>query len=105
MVIENLQRPRWFRACERAKGKFFKHGSYGIMQVEADSPVSDEESIRIAVRTHLVAVSVPVVQNTPGYFSVDYNALRAFALTYNPSESYATALTTAYGLFWKSPSA
>lgn len=48
-LVENLQRPGWIRSLERAKGKFIPKGTYGVMQVGSDAPVSDEESVRLAV--------------------------------------------------------
>ena len=53
LYAENLQRPAWFRRLERIKGKVFRRGSYGIMQVSAVRPISDTESIDIAISQHL----------------------------------------------------
>jgi hypothetical protein len=101
MVVENLQRPRWFRDCERIKGIVFKRGTYGIMQVAADHPVSDRESIELAVRTRLAGWVVPTVEYNPGHPTYDYNGLKELALRYNPADSYAMAVQNAYGLFWR----
>lgn len=48
-LVENLQRPSWIRTLERAKGTFMRKGTYGLMQVTADEPISDQESISRAI--------------------------------------------------------
>lgn len=48
-LVENLQRPPWIRALERAKGTFIRKGTYGLMQVTADEPISDQESVSRAI--------------------------------------------------------
>jgi hypothetical protein len=58
MLTENLQRPRWLRTLERLKGRFAPHGTYGIMQVESDRPLSDRESVLVAVRDHFAGTAV-----------------------------------------------
>ena len=51
MLVECLQRPAWVRRLERAKGRIFKRGTYGVMQVDSPIPISDSESIDLAVST------------------------------------------------------
>jgi hypothetical protein len=58
MLTENLQRPPWLRSVERFKGRFFRRGTYGIMQVSADRPLSDRESIEVAVRNHFAGTAL-----------------------------------------------
>ena len=53
LLTENLQRPRWFRMLEKLKGRISPSGTYGPMQVWSERPISDQESIRKAVREHL----------------------------------------------------
>lgn len=48
-LVENLQRPRWIRSLERVKGRVSPNGTYGLMQVTAGEPLSDEESVKMAV--------------------------------------------------------
>lgn len=48
-LVENLQRPQWIRSLERVKGKVSPNGTYGLMQVTATEPLSDEESVTIAI--------------------------------------------------------
>ena len=45
LIAESLQRPRWFRMLERLKGFVWKSGTYGVMQIRSDRPLSDYESI------------------------------------------------------------
>jgi hypothetical protein len=91
MAVENLQRPPWFRSLERAKSRLFKAGTYGIMQVTSAIALSDEESIRIAVRERLAKVNV---KNRKG--DLDYEALKRFATDYNGGPTYVTTLSAAY---------
>jgi len=107
MVVENAQRPPWARRLERAKGRVIKKGTYGIMQVTSERPVSDSESIEIACRDHLRGMRIPTMPS----FSLgmdeesrsraasmgidvsaqmrDLQALGEMILRYNPSERYA----------------
>jgi hypothetical protein len=45
VAAESLQRPRWIRRLERAKGRFLGQGSYGIAQISSNTPLTDEESV------------------------------------------------------------
>lgn len=91
MIVENLQRPPWFRRLENFKGILFKRGTYGIMQVGSPRPLTDEESIRRAVQNRLAGVSV---LNDKGY--VDKEKLKAFATRYNPNPNFYALLGPAY---------
>lgn len=51
-IAENIERPKWFRNLEYALSFIKKKGSYGIMQVTSDHPISDEESIKIAIEKY-----------------------------------------------------
>lgn len=90
MAVENLQRPPWFRQLERVKSLFVPSGTYGVMQVSADSWISDEESVRRAVETYLKGIHVP-----DDYEGQD-NLLRGFAESYNPDPIYFELLQAAY---------
>ncbi len=92
MAVENLQRPPWFRRAERWKGKLFRRGTYGIMQVEAQSPISDEESIDRSI-TKFYGVEL---HNESGYPSPD--AFRQFGHDYNGAKAYGDLLIEAYHL-------
>jgi hypothetical protein len=69
LLTENLRRPAWVRAIERAKGKLSAPGSYGVMQVMADKPISDRESIDRTIQGPLGAAHVG------GSDGWDYDAL------------------------------
>lgn len=58
LLAENLQRPRWFRRLERLKGRIFPAGSYGVVQVTSAKPLSDKESIDIAVSVFLAGAAI-----------------------------------------------
>jgi hypothetical protein len=91
MVVENVERPKWFRSLERLKARVAKHGTYGIMQVTSDRPLSDEESIQKTVAERLAAVNVRTARGL-----LDPNALGAFARTYNSNPSFSALLASAY---------
>jgi len=91
IVVENIERPRWFRGFERVKAKFVRSGTYGIMQVASDRPLTDEDSIAKVVSERLVGVNVSTPKGEP-----DTTALRTFASRYNRSENFAGLLVAAY---------
>ncbi len=97
MVVENVQRPKWFRTIERLKSRVVRRGTYGIMQVASDHPLSDEESIRKAVTERMAGVSVKAPTG-----SLDPKALRVFAANYNSNPNFATLLLSAYALVQQS---
>lgn len=47
VAAEISQRPRWVRNMERMVHRFTRRGTYGVAQMSSESPVSDEESIRL----------------------------------------------------------
>jgi hypothetical protein len=51
MVVENMQRPPWFRRLERLRGRLRrgKPSTYGVMQVRSSQPLTDRESIERAI--------------------------------------------------------
>lgn len=51
-IAENIERPKWFRNLEYVISFIKKKGTYGIMQVASDHPISDEESIKIAIEKY-----------------------------------------------------
>ncbi|MGE5099668.1 MAG: hypothetical protein ACM3SX_06760 [Deltaproteobacteria bacterium] len=91
MVVENIQRPHWFRVLERLKSPIIKHGTYGIMQVESDHLLTDEQSIQRAVAERLTGVRV----STPSG-QLNTKALRDFASRYNADANFADLLENAY---------
>lgn len=92
MVAENLQRPPWFRRLERIKGWFWPEGTYGVMQVHSERPISDEESIRLAVSGRLKGLRIPMSLYGDQAF-VDHKALRHVIMQYNPDPRYADTVS------------
>lgn len=91
MLIENMQRPPWFRVLERIKGKLIKSGTYGVMQVWADHPLSDRESIARCAADRLARRVVVESQGYPEYRSVEM-----IARSYNDDPDYARNVAEVY---------
>jgi hypothetical protein len=89
MLVENLQRPAWIRRLESIKGRFFPAGTYGVMQIAASHPLSDEESIASAA--HRIAGTS--ILDDSGY--VNSEAVSQAARTYNPDPAYPQLLVAA----------
>jgi hypothetical protein len=77
-IVENIQRPKWIRMIENIKAILGLHGTYGIMQVKTNKFISDEESVRLAIATHLQESNI--VRTT--------DMLRYYINKYNSSEEY-----------------
>lgn len=92
LLVENLQRPRWIRAIERLAGRRLPVGTYGIMQVRSDAPVSDAESIERAVSTKLAGAKVP--KSSRGF--PDGEALRRQVRSYNGNERFVELVEMVY---------
>lgn len=92
MIVENLERPRWFRVLENLKGRVFPKGTYGIMQIAADGPISDEESLRRCVTTQLAGVHAPI----DAYGMPDRDFIEGFARRYNADARYARNVADVY---------
>lgn len=52
LAAEALQRPRWMRRLERAKGRLVPKGSYGVAQITASHPLSDAQSVQALCQEH-----------------------------------------------------
>jgi hypothetical protein len=91
LLVENLQRPGWIRAIERVVGRLLPIGSYGIMQVKTDKPISDRESIELAISTRLAGQVVPL----SGKF-IDRAALTAIIRSYNGNRRFVELVETVY---------
>jgi hypothetical protein len=52
VAAEALQRPRWMRRLERAKGRLVPEGSYGVAQMTASHPLSDAQSVQALCQEH-----------------------------------------------------
>lgn len=82
LLTENLQRPAWTRRLERLKGRVWPPGTYGIMQVKSERPLSDEESLRQAVANRL-GDTRDLLRGEDGYEAVEEILKR-----YNPSPEF-----------------
>lgn len=94
-VSEILQRPRWFRRCERLLGRFRKNGTYGVMQVSASGPLTDSESIRIFCETY--ADRACLRYDPVGYATLDENRLWEIAGEHNGGDkAFIDSVTVIY---------
>lgn len=91
MLVENLQRPPWVRRLERSASRLRSQGTYGVMQVLSAEPISDTESVDLALGRHLGGFSVPSDPDVHGW-AVISEKLR----TYNGSEEYANQVCEIY---------
>jgi len=96
LLTENLQRPRWFRFLERVKGKFFPAGSYGVMQVSASKPLSDEESITLAITQYLAGTALKVTE----YGSFDSDQARSMLARYNDNPNFVQVALDVLWVTW-----
>jgi hypothetical protein len=92
MYAENLQRPHWVRTLERIKGKIWPAGSYGVMQISSNRPLSDLESVHKAVTERLSGKSVP-----HGEYSYDYEELENTLREWNDNDEFVTLARQLYG--------
>lgn len=106
MLVENLQRPAWFRSVENRFGRWWGRGTYGILQVPSDAPVSDEQSIVQFVRQRLAPV--PELQGAwvaeGGYYvEPELDDVRRVAISHNQDGEYADSVVEALKLVWTNP--
>lgn len=97
MVLENAQRPAWFRRLERIKGRLLKQGTYGIMQIYSERPISDEISIE-KMAQRLSVLSVPLADNDAERIQF----FRQLAVELNGSPVYGNDLSSLYYLLEES---
>lgn len=87
-MIENIQRPKWFRELEKLAWTIFrKGGTYGIMQIKSSAYISDKESISIAIDKYF--------KNTKNMI-VNFESLKKYVSTYNNLEKYTYEVFGAY---------
>ena len=84
-LAENLNRPPWVRRFERILVR--RNGSYGLMQMKAELPISDEESVRIFIESNRKFV---------GRESWDPKQLERFFRKHNASEEFVSLATKIY---------
>lgn len=92
LIAESLQRPRWFRILERLKGLVWKSGTYGVMQVRSDRPLSDRESIDKALSEYGNLFINVSDRHDDGWYSDVVTRLRI----YNGSEAFIQTVMDAY---------
>lgn len=92
VVVENLQRPSWFRYLENRLGWLLPNRTTGIAQVIHHKPLSDQESIAMAAETKLRGAQFAMDRH--GY--PDMVSLRAAFVRHNPADSYAETCCRAY---------
>ncbi|WP_127499682.1 hypothetical protein [Actinoplanes solisilvae] len=92
LLTENLERPKWVRTLERLKSRFVPRGSYGVMQVQANEPLSDESSIEHAIREHLAGCTIE--RNEYGDYSAQ--ALEDALTSYNRNKNFVSLATSIY---------
>jgi len=91
-IVENIQRPKWFRFLERIKSLIIRRGTYGIMQVTSTKPLNDKKSVDLAVKEYFAN------QRVYGEWISDErrNEVIKIAKTYNNDETYANLVADAY---------
>lgn len=78
-LVESIQRPKWIRNVENIKAFLRLTGTYGIMQVRVNKPISDNESVKMAIEKYF--------SNSKGIR--DQQSLLDLIKKYNSSKSYA----------------
>lgn len=77
LLVEAIQRPKWFRRLEWLKGRLFRRGSYGIMQVQSQRPIGDRTSIDLALDAHRAAFET-TPSSEPGHYTQVSDQLRSY---------------------------
>lgn len=90
MIFENYNRGRFKRKLERIKVRSGRHTTVGIMQVESDADLTDEESIN---RAYFKLKDEIVMGNI---VTDDEGEINHYAFQYNPDEDYARSITYIY---------
>lgn len=93
LLVENMQRPNWIRSIERAVGRWLPIGTYGVMQIRSDEPISDRESIERAVATKLAGATVP---KTADGRRDDWTGLQRIVRQYNGNKRFVELVETTY---------
>lgn len=91
VLAESQQRPRWFRKLERVGGKFRGAGTYGIAQVAADGPLTDEKSIDLMFQK----LDTPAVHSALAESDSSYE-IYDICLSWNDDYSHATRIRSFY---------
>ncbi|NKG21996.1 hypothetical protein [Paeniglutamicibacter terrestris] len=91
ILTECIQRPRWIRRLERAKGLISGPGTYGVAQVTSPEPISDELSIKVLCANY--AGYYPAGHDSNGY---NHTLLRVRFEDHNPDPVFVEQATEIY---------
>lgn len=97
-VAEILQRPRWLRRAERVLGTIRRRGSYGVMQMGAFRPLSDEESIALFCYEFSGLVALKT-DETGRYAEADSETLWQIGGKHNGNRAFIDTVTDLYSWF------
>lgn len=97
-VAEILQRPLWLRRSERFLGLFRRAGSYGIMQMQADRPLSDAESIDLFCKEYRNLVALEVDESGT-YGQSNHSMLWLAGGKHNGDKTFIDTITALYEWF------
>ncbi|OFP38121.1 hypothetical protein HMPREF2990_01580 [Corynebacterium sp. HMSC071B10] len=83
LLAEAQQRPKWFRRIENFTGKIGRTGTYGVAQVSAPAPISDERSIELLIEQLIARASFRFDEN-----NFDHAELHKLLLQHNPDPEH-----------------
>jgi hypothetical protein len=90
MLVENIQRPAWFRRLERVGSRLLGvPATIGVMQIEVPSDTSEEDALEQAVRMWFAGVSI----RKDG--KLDWKAIDKFGRDYNDDAEFVDLLGNA----------
>jgi hypothetical protein len=95
MLYENLQRPPWIRRIERMSSRLRTTGTYGIMQTRASAPITDMESIDVALNDYLGGFQFQPTSDDDETFT-DHSGFLELLKSYNQDENYAYQVLDVY---------
>jgi len=84
-IVENIQRPAWVRKVEYMKSFIVNKGTYGIMQMLSEKPLSDKQSIQQAIDTYFVNSKDLLNEN-----------IQSIVRLYNQDDRYIDLVMAAY---------
>lgn len=94
MLVENIQRPHWFRRIEAIAARILRRpASLGLLQARGAPGQSEAAMLNRAVSERFVGAQV---RDADG--SLNWDALQHFAKQYNPDAAFADLLWEA--LYW-----
>lgn len=95
MQSESLQRPRWFRRLERLRGRFVGRGTYGVMQVKSDKPISDRASIDLVADRYSGVACLNATNGVPSAYP-DSALIWSQVSLHNADKSLIDSVTDLY---------